>query len=839
MSARDLAIRATNLSKQYKVYTKPADIVWEVLTSRPRHRDFWALKNVSFEINRGEVVGIIGANGAGKSTLLKILAGTLNKTSGDLSIYGKVSAILELGTGFHPERTGRENIYVGGLCLGMSKSEIEAKTESIIDFSGLREFIDQPFRTYSSGMKGRLTFATAMSIHPDIFIVDEALATGDGAFVQKCMARMRQICQGGSTVLLVSHGTSVLAQLCHRIIWLEKGQVKSEGEPLQVIQAYDLAVHAATSGGKVEEVALEANSPIIVPQGAQAKSVPGHAFLPGANVANDTTSHTKRIYRAGPIIIDLVELLNEKGKQTTQFSTFEKFTVRVHYHCNGTPPQETLGMAIALNRKHDLLGVSQCYTQNLEPHEDLKSYTQAPHRLPPAEQGTMEVTLNPLQLQPGEYLLSVGLLANIPCNWEFYEYHHFGYEIRVSNPSDTFGALTYARAKWRHVPGKASSVPPIPPVVTPNVQPSPRPAAVSQVAPTSYEKPRYRTLLQEIREVCFVRGGYPDRWLKHERCPCCNSRQCHPSFKKYQIQHWECRRCNFVFVNPYPPDDILNELYNGSYYNAIREFVERPKALAGLDDSSHSVALDYVKPILDFVKDRKSYGAWLDVGGGNGSFAAFVRKSFPGFTVSLQEINERSVRFAQEHFRLDVVGESVRELRARRAQYDVISMIGVFEHVSHPFEFMRELNEILNPGGLLVMSIPRLSRLNRVVSRGATAAVCPPFHLSLFNARNLKRLFQRTGSFGKVWIRYNGPTAFQPIQFIPFGDIWDIEVPRSVRDIARSMQIQEYTPLESQAMNALSEATRRCEDYFRVIDGPSLMCVAAIKKRATALSKVA
>lgn len=260
----DVAIRVADLGKMYRLYTSPSDILREMVTRKTRHREHWALQNVNFDVKRGEVVGIIGRNGAGKTTLLRIIAGTLDHTVGKVDVRGRVSAIMVLGTGFNMDLSGRENILLGGLVLGMTHDEVASKTESIIDFSGLKDFIDSPCKEYSSGMVARLAFSIAASVDPDILIVDEALSTGDMIFNAKSYARMREIAKSGATVLFVTHSLQQIYDLCDRAILLNGGSVVASGEPRDIGYRYEQMVHeemAAVNGAAAPSLEIAVQAP--------------------------------------------------------------------------------------------------------------------------------------------------------------------------------------------------------------------------------------------------------------------------------------------------------------------------------------------------------------------------------------------------------------------------------------------------------------------------------------------------------------------------------------------------------------------------------------------------
>ncbi len=231
-------IKVEGISKQFKLYRSPADRLKEILFQRPYHKDFMALDNISFDVGSGQTLGIVGQNGAGKSTLLKILSGIVIPDSGKIFVDGKVTGLLELGTGFNAEMTGLENIYMNGILIGMSRDEIDLKKQIIIDFSELGDFINEPIKTYSSGMVMRLAFSIAIHADPTCFLVDEALSVGDAYFQQKCMRKIQEFRAGGGSIVFVSHDMNAVKTLCDITIMLDHGRIIDKGTPKEVVDFY-------------------------------------------------------------------------------------------------------------------------------------------------------------------------------------------------------------------------------------------------------------------------------------------------------------------------------------------------------------------------------------------------------------------------------------------------------------------------------------------------------------------------------------------------------------------------------------------------------------------------
>jgi len=250
----DLAITVNDVSKCYRVYRKPLHRLQEkILGGRKRLcREVWALRNVTLEVKQGETLGIIGRNGSGKSTLLELISDTLTPSSGAIEVNGRIAALLELGAGFNPEFTGRENVYLNAAIIGIPKEEMEERYPKIVEFSEIGSFIDQPVKTYSSGMYVRLAFAVAINLDPEILIVDEALSVGDVRFQRKCFRKFQELQKRGKTILFVTHATDLVIAHCSRAIFLDGGEVRDMGEPRDVVHSY-LNFLFGKQGGANEE----------------------------------------------------------------------------------------------------------------------------------------------------------------------------------------------------------------------------------------------------------------------------------------------------------------------------------------------------------------------------------------------------------------------------------------------------------------------------------------------------------------------------------------------------------------------------------------------------------
>jgi lipopolysaccharide transport system ATP-binding protein len=384
---KEIAISCANLSKAYSFYATPKNYLLDLIfrtNKRGIIKD--ALSNVSFEVKKGEIVGIIGKNGAGKSTLLKILTGNLNANSGEYQVNGRISAILELGSGFSEESTGIENIRMGCLCLGMSDKEINKKIQWIIDFSELGDAIHHPFKTYSSGMKSRLTFATAISVDPEIFIVDEALAAGDAYFVQKCLLRIKEICQSGATVLFVSHSESIVMDLCDKAIWLDKGKVLAVGKAEPVCKAYIKSVWDLKEKDIEEKNKVSAREQAIDDDAKKVVEI------------QQIASTSEYVLGGESIKIVNVDIVDENFVSKNIFTSGDVFQISVEWEGDSIASEICCSFRI-----DDPSGAVRCSFEGYEHNEYLQSEG------PLSGRGRVVYKIENLDLGMGDYSLSLSL----------------------------------------------------------------------------------------------------------------------------------------------------------------------------------------------------------------------------------------------------------------------------------------------------------------------------------------------------------------------------------------------------------------------------------------------
>ena len=331
------AIEVRDVAKKFRLFSDKKTNIKEFLARRRKTRseDFWALNGVSFDIPRGQTFGLIGHNGSGKSTLLKLVAGIHRPTSGSIVSNGRISAMLELGAGFHPELSGRENIYLNGSILGMTRKQINASMDEIIDFSGLHEFIDTPVKVYSSGMYVRLAFAIAVNLDPEILIVDEVIAVGDEEFQRKCFDHLYKLRQKGVTIVLVSHSLGIVADLCDEVAWLNKGELMGVGPARELIDQYLATVNAA------EAAAMQADA--TQPSGLE-----------------DGQGASTRI-GSGEIRITGLTFHDESGGEVPFLHVNEPCILRLRYSAAERLPSVTFGLSFVHESGADLAGPNSGY----------------------------------------------------------------------------------------------------------------------------------------------------------------------------------------------------------------------------------------------------------------------------------------------------------------------------------------------------------------------------------------------------------------------------------------------------------------------------------------------
>ena len=401
----DPAIRVDGVSKKFTLHTEKRNSVKERLVRGRGHSDgdFWALRDISFEVPRGTTFGLIGHNGSGKSTMLKLLAGVHRPTSGSVIADGRVSALLELGAGFHGELTGRENIYLNGSILGLSKRQIEQSMEKIVDFAGIGEFIDAPVKVYSSGMYVRLGFSIAVTVEPEILIVDEIIAVGDEEFQRKCFDYLFELRKRGTTVVLVTHSMGLVQDLCDDAVWLDHGRIQRIGDSRKVVQSYLDSVNDKEAESTVETV----------------ETVSGHARL-----------------GSGEIRIQSVEYMGGNGQVVPVLLCGEPATFRIHYRATEPLKEVVFGLGFLNEFGVNVAGPNSGSGPMPVPNLD--------------GEGVVEFHVPRLTLQPGVYEVSVAAVRQ----GHTYDYVDRGYELRVRGNSTSEPGLTRMFGDW--MPGASS-----------------------------------------------------------------------------------------------------------------------------------------------------------------------------------------------------------------------------------------------------------------------------------------------------------------------------------------------------------------------------------------------
>jgi lipopolysaccharide transport system ATP-binding protein len=420
---REAAISVRDVTKKFRLHNDRKTNVKELFSARERrsrHEDFWALKGVTLDIPRGKTFGLIGHNGSGKSTLLKLVAGIHRPSSGTITANGRVSAMLELGAGFHPEMSGRDNIYLNGSILGMTRKQIDAAMDDIIAFSGLEEFIDTPVKVYSSGMYVRLGFAIAVNLEPEILIIDEVIAVGDEAFQRRCFDHLYELRRKGVTIVLVTHSLALVADLCDEAAWLDGGTLRTVGPAREVVDDYLSAVNEREAAADSSADAAHAQETV--------------------ETEEQFEGRTPR-RGSGEVRVTGVQYLDEDGVERKFLSSGRPCTVRIHYQASTDLPAVTFGLAFVHESGVQAAGPNSGYGPDTF--------------VVPAGSGSVDFAVADLPLLPGEFLLTVAAVDK----GHMYDYLDRAFVLKVrADDVVTEPGLVRMPGHWTHRPSTAPAV---------------------------------------------------------------------------------------------------------------------------------------------------------------------------------------------------------------------------------------------------------------------------------------------------------------------------------------------------------------------------------------------
>jgi ABC-type polysaccharide/polyol phosphate transport system ATPase subunit len=403
----EIAVVVDNVSKRFRLYSERNQSLKAALMRRGRakYEEFWAVSDVSLEIKQGLTYGLIGENGSGKSTLLKCIAKILRPDRGSVRTTGKLAALLELGSGFHPELSGRENVFLNGSILGLSKRELTRKFDDIVGFAGLEQFIDQPVKNYSSGMYVRLGFSVAINVDPDVLLVDEVLAVGDAAFQRRCQEKFSEFRRAGKTVVVVSHAMETVRTMCDEVAWLEHGRLLSSGRPDEIVDSY------------VDE---------------------GHE-----DRAEDAGQAESR-WGSGEVRLTTVQLIGPDGRPTTRVRTGDPVTIRLHYAAAERIPQPIFGLAL-----ESLEGV-YVWAHNTRDARWVPDFIDG--------EGSVDLTVGRLMLQPGTFDLTASVVTYDTTSAYDFLRRCLRFDVEHGNPRES-GGLVALGGHWGFSPVPAVTSP--------------------------------------------------------------------------------------------------------------------------------------------------------------------------------------------------------------------------------------------------------------------------------------------------------------------------------------------------------------------------------------------